>query len=83
MFRHLRLLLTELSPQVRRDLAMSFAIGVAVLLFFHADHLVSTYTGFDDPYWLLHLAVDGSYIFVYAGLAFVGLRGWRLWRRRR
>lgn len=82
MFRQLRHLFGTLSPQVRHDLVASLAIGVAVLLFFHADHLVSTYTGFDDPYWLLHLVVDSSYVFIYAGLAFVGLRGWRLWRHR-
>lgn len=69
--------------RTRRDLILSFAVGVAALLLFHADHLVRTYAGFDDPYWLLHLAVDSSYILVYGGLAFVALQGWHVWQVRR
>lgn len=66
-----------------RDIIISAIIGVAALLLFHADHLARTYAGFDDPYWLLHLAVDSSYILIYGGLAYIGLQGRRIWQQRR
>lgn len=66
-----------------RDLGLSLIIGVVALLLFHADHLARTYAGFDDPYWLLHLIVDSSYVIVYGALAFVAVQGWRIWQERR
>jgi hypothetical protein len=64
-----------------RDLALSLVLGVVGLLLFHLDHLVATYSGWDDPLWWLHVLVDGGYILIYAALAWVGLRGWRVWRQ--
>lgn len=69
--------------QTARDIAISVVIGTAALLLFHADHLARTYAGFDDPYWLLHLAVDSSYILIYGGLAYIALQGRRIWQQRR
>lgn len=66
----------------QKDILLSTAIGVLGLLFFHLDHLVVTYSGWDDPDWLLHLVVDGSYVLVYGFLGWVVLRGWRLWQQR-
>ncbi len=70
-----------LSP-ARRDLLLSLLLGVMALLLFHLDHLIVTYSGWDDPDWLLHLLVDGSYVLLYGALSWVVLRGWRLWRKR-
>lgn len=70
-----------LSP-ARRDLLLSLLLGVVALLLFHLDHLIVTYRGWDDPQWLLHLVVDGSYILLYGALSWFVLRGWRLWRQR-
>lgn len=67
----------------RRDLLLSLLLGVVGLLLFHLDHLLVSYSGWDDPYWWLHLLVDGGYVVVYASLSWVVLRGWRLWRRNR
>lgn len=66
-----------------RDLLLSLAVGLVALLLFHLDHLVASYSGWDDPLWWLHLLVDSTYIIIYGGLFFVGLRGWRIWRSRR
>lgn len=66
---------------VYRDLALSLLFGVICLLLFHLDHLVATYSGWDDPVWWLHLLVDGGYILIYGALGWVGLRGWRVWRQ--
>lgn len=66
----------------RRDLIMSLAIGVICLLLFHLDHLVNSYSGWDDPWWWLHLLVDGGYVLVYGALGWVMLRGWRIWKKR-
>jgi hypothetical protein len=70
-----------MSPEMRHDLILSLGIGVFFLLFFHLDHLVVSYSGWDDPAWWLHLLVDSGYILLYGGLGFVVLRGWRIWRR--
>lgn len=72
-----------MSRQTKRDVVISFFIGIVALLLFHADHLARTYTGFGDPYWLLHLAVDSSYVVIYGGLAYIGLKGRRIWQQRR
>lgn len=66
-----------------RNLLLSLVVGIAALLLFHLDHLVASYSGWDDPLWWLHLLVDGSYVVIYGGLFFVGLRGWRIWQSRR
>lgn len=65
-----------------RDLLLSLAFGILCLLLFHLDHLVASYSGWDDPVWLLHLVVDSGYVLVYGGLGWITLRGWRVWRRR-
>lgn len=65
----------------RRDLLISLLAGFVALLLFHLDHLVATYATTDRFDWWLHLLVDGSYIFVYGGLFWVMLRGWRRWKR--
>jgi hypothetical protein len=65
----------------RGDLLLSVIIGIAGLLLFHLDHLLVSYSGWDDPAWLLHLFVDGSYVLVYGGMAWMVIRGWRLWRK--
>ncbi|GAP64021.1 hypothetical protein ARMA_2444 [Ardenticatena maritima] len=67
--------------QTMLDLAVSLLIGLGVLLFLHADHLVNTYTAWDDPTWWWHLLTDGGYVLVYGGMAYVALRGWARWRR--
>ncbi|HYN89947.1 MAG TPA: hypothetical protein VER55_15545 [Ardenticatenaceae bacterium] len=64
------------------DLLLGLALGVFALFAFHLDHLVASYSGWNDPLWWLHLLVDGSYVVIYGGLAFVALRGWRIWRSR-
>jgi hypothetical protein len=69
--------------RARHELSLSFIVGVLALLLLHLDHLVATYSGWDDPLWWLHLLVDSSYILIYGGLFFVMLRGWRVWRRSR
>jgi hypothetical protein len=72
-----------MSPTARRDLFLSLAIGVLFLLFFHLDHLVNTYTSWNDPDWLLHLFVDGGYVLIYGSIGWLALRGWRIWNRNR
>jgi cation transport ATPase len=76
---------TQRSPNREKliDLLVSFSIGVLALLLFHLDHLIASYSGWDDPYWWLHLLVDSTYVVIYGGLFFVALRGWRIWRNRR
>lgn len=64
-----------------RDLATILVLGVIGLLLFHLDHLLVSYSGWDDPAWLLHLVVDGSYVLLYGTLGWLVLRGWHLWRR--
>lgn len=70
-----------LSP-ARRDLLWSGLIGVICLLFFHLDHLVASYSGWDDPVWWLHLLVDGGYVLLYGSLGWLVVRGWRLWKHK-
>lgn len=65
----------------RRDLLLSLALGFVCLLLFHLDHLVASYSGWDDPTWLLHLVVDGGYVLAYGAISWLVLRGWRVWRR--
>ncbi|MCB0076485.1 MAG: hypothetical protein KDD73_03610 [Anaerolineales bacterium] len=63
-----------------KEILIAAFFGVVGLLFFHLDHLVVTYNGWNDPAWLLHLVVDGSYIVIYGFVAWVVMRGWRRWR---
>lgn len=65
---------------VRRDFILSLMFGIFCLLFFHLDHLVVSYSGWNDPVWLLHLLVDSSYVLIYGFFGWVGLRGWRIWK---
>lgn len=65
----------------QRDLLFSLAFGIVCLLFFHLDHLVASYSGWDDPNWWLHLIVDSGYVLVYGTLGWLGRRGWRVWQR--
>ncbi|MDQ4078111.1 MAG: hypothetical protein M3220_17925 [Chloroflexota bacterium] len=64
-----------------RDLLLSLGFGIAALLFFHLDHLVVTYSGWNNTDWLLHLLVDSGYVLLYASLGWLVLRGWRVWRQ--
>ncbi|MDQ7030795.1 MAG: hypothetical protein Q9O62_13995 [Ardenticatenia bacterium] len=66
-----------------RDVAVSVLIGLGVVFFFHADHLTVALGSLSEPTWWWHLIVDAGYTLLYAGLAFVGLRGWRAWHRDR
>ncbi|GEM_PF-5912171 len=73
--------LCNLSPSVCRDVAASVLVGAGALLFSHADHLAVALSSLDDPTWWWHLLVDGGFLLLYSGVAFVGLRGWRARRR--
>lgn len=65
------------------DVVVSVLIGVGVLLFLHADHLVNTYTTWNDPVWWWHMLADGGYVLVYGAMGYVALRGWARWRGRK